>query len=89
MRAAAALALAIYALILVAGPALQHEFACSGHGAPHCLVCASVQSVSSTPEPAAGLSRDRSEAGTVAVLTVPGDGAAATPRAADRAPPRA
>jgi hypothetical protein len=88
-RAAAALALAIYALIVAAGPALLHDFACSGHGAPHCLLCASVQSVSATPEPAAVLSRDRSEAGAVAVLTVPGGGAAVTASAADRAPPRA
>ena len=68
LRAPAALALAIYAFILCVGPALLHEFACSGHGAPHCLVCASVTSVGSAAEPPAVLARDPADAGRVSAF---------------------
>jgi hypothetical protein len=89
LRAPAALALAIYALILVAGPALQHGFACSGHGAPHCLVCASVQSVSSAAEPPTALAHDGSDAGMVLIAGRPREGVSLTTTAGDRAPPAA
>jgi len=89
LRALAALALAIYALILVAGPALLHGFACSGHGAPHCLVCASVQSVSSMAEPPAALTGDRSDAGAVRAAGRLLDGVSLTTSAVNRAPPTA
>ncbi len=89
VRAVAALALGIYAFILCAGPALVHEFACSGHGAPHCLVCASVQSVASpAPQPAV-LALDRSDAGRVTVVGELRDGVTLTASAAGRAPPAA
>lgn len=87
LRAPAALALAIYAFILCAGPALLHEFACSGHGAPHCLVCASVESVASTAPPRAALARDGSDAGHVSASSELREGAALTTSAVDRAPP--
>jgi hypothetical protein len=66
---------------------MLHEFACSGHGAPHCLVCASVESVSSTAQPAAFLPGDRSDAGLVVAIGALRDGAATTAPAVDRAPP--
>jgi hypothetical protein len=87
LRAPAALALAIYAFVVMVGPALLHEFACSGHGAPHCLVCASVESVSSTAQPAAFLPGDRSDAGLVVSIGSLRDGVVATAPAVDRAPP--
>ena len=88
-RAPAALALPIYAFILCAGPALLHDFACSGHGAPHCLVCASVESVASTAEPQAVLAHDRSDAGRVSAFGEIREGVALATSAVDRAPPTA
>jgi hypothetical protein len=89
LRAAAALALAIYALILCAGPALLHGFACSGHGAPHCLLCATVESVAAPAQAPAVLARDRSDAGLVAHFGKLRDGVSLTASAANRAPPAA
>lgn len=89
LRAVAAFALAIYAVILCAGPALVHEFACSGHGAPHCLVCATGQSVASPTQPPAEPARDRSDAGGVAAFGELHDDVSLTASVANRAPPAA
>jgi hypothetical protein len=87
LRRFAALALAVHALVVLAGPALLHGFACSYHGAPHCLVCASVQSVSSAAENLAPIQGDRADAGAIVSLGAPRDGVSLPSPAVDRAPP--
>jgi hypothetical protein len=88
LRAQAALTLAVYALVLLVAPAVMHV-ACPGHGASHCLVCASVQTVAFAAGDGPSLPDHRGDAGTVRVpSTTPGvrPAPAATP---DRAPPSA
>jgi hypothetical protein len=87
LRASAALALAIYAVVLIAGSAAFHAFLCSGHPAPHCVVCDSVQAVASLVDPPVALGRDASDAGTVHGFGQPCDRHAIAPATVNRAPP--
>jgi hypothetical protein len=88
-RAPAAFALAIYALVIVSGPALLHGFACSGHGAPHCFLCASVESVSSPSEAPVQLTPDRRGSAAAPARGPIAFRASTPPPAGDRAPPSA
>jgi hypothetical protein len=86
-RAAAALALAVYALVLTAGPVLLHGIACCGHAASQCSVCACLNTVSSSVEHRASIERDGSDAGRVDAALPPCDGVRYTRAVGDRAPP--
>jgi hypothetical protein len=83
----AALALAVYALVVLVGPGLLHAATCHNHPTPHCLVCASVEAVSSIAEPFHETAGDLTDAGTVAVIGTPTKGQAPARPEGDRAPP--
>jgi len=87
VRGPAALALAVYALVVLVGPGLLHAATCHAHPTPHCLVCASVEAVSSAAEPSQELVGDWTEAGTVAAIGTPASGQVPARSIGDRAPP--
>jgi hypothetical protein len=87
LRESAALALAIYGMVLIAGPALLHDLLCPGHHSAQCVLCASVEAPSSLTERPAALTPDRSDAGAIDNSRPAPCGVCVRRVASDRAPP--
>lgn len=86
-RASSALALAVYALVLLAGPTHHHGILGSGHSGTHCVVCAAVGAHSSPAVSPVALLQDGTRAGAPVELGTTAEGGLCPPATGDRAPP--
>jgi hypothetical protein len=87
LRVTAALALALYAVVFTAGPAVFHDLLCAKDSAPHCAVCASVHVVASVVPPPPLLHRDATDAGATRANGQLSDSLVPASAASGRAPP--
>lgn len=86
-RASAATVLAIYLAVVLAGPALFHDFACDNGPSPHCVLCACVQDVAPAAPSVALFSGDATDAGGIAPSSAVRRGVSLAAEPGDRAPP--